>query len=85
MPPLTQLENRLWHEYRPAAPRFFQTELDLALLRFTERLEMAPKVRLRSICVAAEPTRCPKTSNGSATKQNHWKYRGAVGERTPDL
>lgn len=36
-----------WNKHRPAAPRLFQTELDLALLRLTERPEIAPKVRLR--------------------------------------
>jgi plasmid stabilization system protein ParE len=36
-----------WNKHRPAAPRLFQIELDRALLRLTERPEVAPKVRMR--------------------------------------
>ena len=37
-----------WRKNRPAAPRLFQQELDLALANISERPEIGPKARLRS-------------------------------------
>jgi plasmid stabilization system protein ParE len=36
-----------WNRNRPAAPRLFQTELDRAVLKLSERPEIGPKVRVR--------------------------------------
>lgn len=36
-----------WNKNRPAAPRLFQAELDRALLRLADGIEVGPRVRVR--------------------------------------